>query len=143
MRTEKNRRFMTCGEGDTRNRPNPLEIAMRRLALVLLWIVACSAPTTPNEARTGVRVRPDNTTIFVGQSVPLSAATVDAVGDSIGVATVMWVSSAPSVASVSDAGVATGLAAGVAKVIATTSNGAKDTATIIVNASGCYNLLRS
>jgi hypothetical protein len=120
-----------------------LEIAMRRLALVLLWVVACSAPTTPNEARTGVRVRPNNTTIFVGQSVPLSAATVDAVGDSTGVAAVTWLSSAPSVASVSDAGVATGLAAGVAKVIATTNNGAKDTATIIVNASGCYNLLRS
>jgi hypothetical protein len=116
---------------------------MRRLAIVLLWTVACSAPTTPNEARTSLRVRPNNSTIFVGQSVSLSAATVDAIGDSIGVAAVTWVSSKPSVASISDAGVATGLAAGVTTVVATTSKGAKDSATIIVNASGCYNLLRS
>jgi MFS family permease len=102
---------------------------MRRLVIVLLLTVACSAPTTPNEARTGLRVRPSNSTIVVGQSVSLNATTVDALGDSIGVATVTWVSSKPSVASVSDAGVATGLAAGVTTVIATTSKGAKDSAT--------------
>ncbi len=116
---------------------------MRRLVLVLLWIVACSAPTTPNEIRTGLRVRPSTSTILVGQSVSLNATTVDALGDSIGVATVTWASSKPSVASVSDAGVATGLAAGVTTVVATTTKGAKDSATIIVNASGCFNLLRS
>ncbi len=116
---------------------------MRRLVVVLVGILACSAPTTPNEALTGLRVRPSNSTILVGQSVTLSAATVDALGDSIGVASVTWKSGAPSVVSVSGAGVATGRAAGVATVIATTTKGATDSATIIVNASGCANLLRS
>ncbi len=116
---------------------------MRRLVIVLFGIVACSAPTPPEVPRTGVRVRPTNSTILVGQSVSLNAATLDASGDSVGAAVVTWKSSVPSVASVSEAGVATGLAAGVARVVATATNGAKDSATIVVNASGCYNLLRS
>jgi Bacterial Ig-like domain (group 2) len=116
---------------------------MRRLVVVFLWLVACSAPTTPNESKTGLRVRPSNATILVGQSVALSAATLDEFGDSIGVASVTWKSSSPSVASVSNAGVATGLAAGLAIIVAKTSKGATDSATILVNASGCYNVLRA
>jgi uncharacterized protein YjdB len=108
-----------------------------------LWLVACSAPTTPNEIKTGLRVRPSNSAILVGQSVALSAATLNEFGDSIGVASVTWKSSSPSVASVSDAGVATGLAAGLATIVAKTSKGATDSATIVVNASGCYNVLRA
>lgn len=118
---------------------------MRRLAAVVpvLWMVACSAPTLPDATKTGVRVRPSNSTILVGQSVPLDATTIDANGDSLGPATVTWKSSKPSVASVSESGVATGLAAGVTTVVATTAKGATDSATIIVNAGGCANILRS
>jgi Big-like domain-containing protein len=118
---------------------------MRRMITVAIaFIVACSAPTPPDKTPpTHIRVSPHNSTIVVGQSVPLNAATIDTLGDSIGVATVTWVSSKPSVASVSDAGVATGVAAGVAVVVATTSRGARDSATIIVNAGGCANVLRS
>src|SRR5579871_1775381 len=118
---------------------------MRRLAAVVLVLgmVACSAPTPPDITKTGVRVRPSKSTILVGQSVPLNATTIDVLGDSLGPATVTWKSASPSVASVSDSGVATGLAAGIAIVVATTAKGAKDSATIIVNAGGCYNVLHS
>jgi len=116
---------------------------MRRLVVVLVWLMACSAPTTPKELATGLRVRPSNSTILVGQSVTLSAATLNEFGDSIGVASVTWKSSSPSVASISTAGVATGLAAGIATIVAKTSTGATDSATILVNASSCYNVLRS
>lgn len=110
---------------------------MRFLAAVLsLGLFACSAPLPPR-AETRVRVTPKSSTISVGQSVPLNASTIDSAGDSVGVATVTWVSSAPSVASVSDHGVVTGLAAGVASIVATASHGQPDTALITVIAGIC------
>jgi hypothetical protein len=94
-------------------------------------------PTLPNASETHIRVSPRQATIVVGQSQALSAATLDSTGDSTGVATVTWVSSAQSVASVSSAGVASGLAAGVTTVVAKTSSGAIDSAVITVVATKC------
>jgi len=110
---------------------------MRRLVFTLVCIVACSAPTVPDAPHTTVRVSPRSATINVGGSQRLSAATLDAAGDSTGVAAVTWTSSAPSVASVSSDGTATGLAPGVTTVVATTSDGPQDSALITVVAAVC------
>lgn len=111
---------------------------MRYVAIVLvLGIFACSAPTPPLGPQDHVRVSPKRSTIVVGQSMPLSAATIDMAGDSVGAATVTWKSFTASVASVSDSGVASGLAPGVATIVATASDGAHDSAVITVVAGLC------
>jgi hypothetical protein len=106
-------------------------------ALVLGAVVACSAPTPPDRTETHVRVSPRTSTISVGQGVSLSAATIDSVGDSVGVAAVTWKSAAPSVASVTSGGVVAGLAPGVATIMATDSHGQKDSAVVTVIAEVC------
>jgi len=112
---------------------------MRRIVVVLMCMVACSAPTTPDgpPTQSNIRVSPSSATIGVGQMEPLSAATLDAAGDSTGVAAVTWTSSASSIASVSSDGVATGLAPGVTTVVAATSSGTRDSAQITVVADAC------
>ena len=110
---------------------------MRRPIVLVLCLVGCMLPTLPNASETHIRVSPRQATIAIGQSQSLSAATLDSTGDSTGVAAVTWTSSAPSVASISSAGVASGLAAGVTTVVATTSSGAIDSAAITVVATKC------
>lgn len=112
---------------------------MRRLVVVLVCMAACSAPTTPDgpQQQSSIRVSPRSATIDVGQMEPLSAATLDAAGDSTGIAAVTWSSSASSIASVSRDGVATGLAPGVTTVVAATSDGTRDSAQITVVADAC------
>ena len=105
---------------------------MRRLVAILVCLAACSAPTTPDRPLTSVRVSPRSATINVGASEQLSAATLDAAGDSTGIATVAWTSSATSIASVSGDGVVTGVAPGITMVYAATSNGPQDSARITV-----------
>ena len=110
---------------------------MRWLVVILVCVAACSAPTTQDRPQTTIRVSPPSSTINVGGSEQLSAATLDDAGDSTGVAVVTWTSSASSVASISSAGVATGLAPGVTTVIASTNDGPQDSAHITVVAEAC------
>lgn len=110
---------------------------MRRLVVILVCLIACSAPTTPDGPQTTVRVSPRSSTINVGASEQLGAATLDAAGDSTGVAAVTWTSSASSVASVSSDGVVTGLAPGVTTVIAANNDGPQDSAHVTVVAEAC------
>jgi Bacterial Ig-like domain (group 2) len=107
------------------------------IAIFLLGLAACSAPTPPLGPQTHVRVSPRTSTITVGQGVALTAATIDSTGDSVGVATVTWNSSAPSVASVTSGGVVSGVAPGVATVVASTERGQRDSAVITVIAAIC------
>ncbi|HEY2896395.1 MAG TPA: Ig-like domain-containing protein [Gemmatimonadaceae bacterium] len=113
---------------------------MRRLVIILVCLVACSAPTTSDGPRASVRVSPRTATINVGGSQQLSAATLNAAGDSTGLATVTWSSSTSSVASVSSDGIATGLVPGVTMVVATTSDGPQDSAQITVVAQACNDI---
>jgi hypothetical protein len=110
---------------------------MRRLVVTIVCIVACSAPTTQDKPQTTIRVSPPSSTINVGGAEQLSAATLDAAGDSTGEAVVTWTSSASSVASISSNGIATGLAPGVTTVIASTNDGPQDSAHITVVTEAC------
>lgn len=112
---------------------------MRRLVVLLVCMVACGAPGSPDGPHTQskIRVSPPSATIDVGQTEPLSAATLDDAGDSTGVAAVTWTSSASSIASVSSDGVAMGVAPGVTTVVAATSDGTRDSARITVVAEAC------
>ena len=112
---------------------------MRRLIVVLAFAVACGAPTTPDgpQTLTKIRVNPRSATIGIGETQSLSAATLDSAGDSTGLASVTWTSSASLVASVSNEGVTTGLAPGVTTVIATASGGRRDSARITVVEDAC------
>ena len=117
---------------------------MRKLIVVVVCASACSLlPTLPNGSQGGVRVSPHSATITVGQSQPLSAASVDSSGDSVGVASVTWTSSTPSVASVSGSGVASGVGVGVATVVASSSRGTSDSSLITVVAGGCAAVAKS
>ena len=116
------------------------EIAMRRLVIILACLVACSAPTTPDRLPATVRVSPRSATINVGGSEQLSAAALDAAGDSTGLASVTWTSSASSVASVNSDGLVTGVARGVTMVVASTSDGPQDSAQITVIEGACNDI---
>jgi hypothetical protein len=114
---------------------------MRKLLVVLLCVTACSSPTTtPDGPHTSIRVSPHSATINVGASEQLSAATLDAAGDSTGVAAVTWTSSAASVASVTSDGIATGLTPGVTMVVARNADGPQDSAQITVVAGACNDI---
>jgi hypothetical protein len=113
---------------------------MRRFVLMLVCVVACSAPTPPDGPQATVRVSPHSATISVGQTAQLSAATFDAAGDSTGLATVTWTSSTSSVGSVTSDGVVTGVSPGVTMVVAANSSGPQDSAQITVVDTPCDRL---
>lgn len=79
-----------------------------------------------------VSVLPDRDTVEVGSAVTFRAAAEDADGDSIASADFSWSSLDPSVATVDTAGVATGIAPGEAGIVAASSAGPSDTATLVV-----------
>lgn len=116
----------------------------RRIPAVLLgvFLAACggggdSPPTTepppPPPVVTRVDVTPNTGTLNVGASQALSAAAFDAAGAAITGRAVTWRSDAPAVATVTDAGVVTAVAAGAAPIVATIS-GVSGTSNITVNA---------
>ena len=79
-----------------------------------------------------VSVTPNQASVLVGQTVSLTATTQDANGNTLTGRAVSWSSSAPSVATVSNSGVVTGIGSGTA-VITATSEGQTGTATITVS----------
>ena len=78
-----------------------------------------------------VQVTPSNAQILVGQTAQLSAVVRDVGGTALTSVAVVWTSSNPSVAVVSEAGLVTGLRAGVATVTAF-AGGASGTSAILV-----------
>lgn len=68
-----------------------------------------------------VRVGRELPSLFAGDTTALTTALTDIAGHPLGSATAAWTSSAPAVATVSSAGVVTGLAPGLATITATES----------------------
>ena len=104
---------------------------------LVVCLAACSSSTTPDVRKLSVRVSPSSGRIYVGQLETLHAASVDDAGDSTGLATVTWSSSAPGVASVTDYGLVVGLTPGATTVVAVTGAGIRDSATITVVHQPC------
>jgi len=79
-----------------------------------------------------VTLTPNNASIVVGGTAPLTATLKDAAGNVLTGRTIQWSSSTPGVATVSSTGVVTGVAAG-STTITATSEGQSGTATITVS----------
>jgi hypothetical protein len=96
-------------------------------------ISATAAITVANVPVASVIVSPDSATLVVGVTRQLTAGTRDAAGNGLSGHTVLWSSSAPSVAIVSSIGVVTAVASGTATITATTAaEGISGTATLTV-----------
>ncbi len=78
-----------------------------------------------------VTVTPASSNLFVGETAQLAAALEDAAGNPLTGRTVAWATTAPGIATVDQTGLVTAVAAGSAK-IAATSEGKSDTATVTV-----------
>jgi hypothetical protein len=94
------------------------------LALAILLSVSCSdakdtTPTAVPPALTSVAVSLPASTIVMGQSVTATAAGLDQDGAAFTLGTVAWSTSSTTVATVTGAGVVTGLTAGTVQVVAT------------------------
>src|SRR5450755_4452566 len=107
---------------------------MRRyFALSLALLAACSSSgtTTPGGAAVAsVTVSPPTDTIVLSQSVQLTASAKDANGAAVAGATIDWTIAPTNVATVSSAGMVTGVASGSATV--TAASGGKSATVIIV-----------
>ena len=108
---------------------------IQRLPVILLALLggACgggSNITAPTQVAS-VTVSPATAQLQIGSTVQLSAVLTDAAGATLTGRTVSWSSSTPAVASVSAAGLVTGLAAGQVTITAT-SEGKSGTATVTV-----------
>ena len=90
-------------------------------------------PPPPAEVAS-VSVAPATATVLVGGTQPLTAAAFDAANAPIGGVLFTWSSTAPAIATVNVHGVATGVAAGDADIVATAPNGVTGTAALHVNA---------
>ena len=81
-----------------------------------------------------VTIAPASATIEQGSTQQFSASATDATGAPLAGTTFTWSTATPTIASVNAAGLASGLAAGDALIIATAPNGVADTAELRVNA---------
>ena len=88
--------------------------------------------TSAGAAVASVTISPLAVTIPVGTSASLTATTKDSVGSVLSGRGVVWTSSAPAIATVSQTGVVTGVAPGGPVTITATSEGRRATATITV-----------
>jgi len=89
-------------------------------------------PPPPQEVAS-VTVSPASATVVVGGTQPFTAAAFDAASQPILGATFTWSVTDAAIASVNASGLATGLAAGDAGIVATAPNGVADTAEMHVN----------
>ena len=109
----------------------------RGIALTIMaaaiFAVACGSDDTPTGTAAVVSVTVSQPTgnILVGNTTTLAATTKDASGNTITGTTVTWTSSSDAIATVSAAGLVTGVAPGTATITAT-SNGKTGTATVTV-----------
>jgi len=95
---------------------------------------ACNDQDIPPAEVASVTVTPASATVFVGGTQSFSAAAFDAAAQPVPGTTFSWSSTDPAIATVSAAGVATGVGAGDAEIIAAAPNGIADTAQLHVDA---------
>jgi len=91
----------------------------------VVTVTAAPAPVA------SVTVTPPTATVFVGGTTPFTATTRDSAGTILTGRVVTWISTAPAVATVNVSGVARGVTAGTASIIAT-SEGKSDTSVVTV-----------
>ena len=91
-----------------------------------------SAIITVLPAVASVTIEPATASVFVGQTVPLTATLSDATGTVLTGRVIVWTSGDPSLATVSATGVVTGVAAGGPVAITATSEGKSGAAAIMV-----------
>ncbi len=102
------------------------------LALAAAALASCGSSTSPNNGSAGsITVSPDSDSVAVGASVTLQATVKDPSGQVVSGQHVFWNTGNASIATVSDAGVVTGVAAGQVQ-IAASAGGASGIATISV-----------
>jgi trimeric autotransporter adhesin len=113
-------------------------IRHRGVALTIMaaaiFAVACGSddePLTGTAAVVGITVSQPTGNVFVGATTTLTATAKDAGGAAVSGATVTWSSSSDAIATVSQAGVVTGVAPGTATITAT-SNGKTGTASVTI-----------
>jgi len=95
-------------------------------------LISCGGDTAGPPVPASIRLEPERTLLVsVGQAVRFTAEARDAAGRSIPDATLTWTSARPSVATVSPAGVATAVSAGVTTISAE-SGAARGTASLEV-----------
>lgn len=107
---------------------------------VALALIACGGggdggPTTPTPVLTTINVSLSSLSIAVGATATATASGLDQQGSPIGTGVVMWSTSNASIASVSSAGVVTGLTAGTVSIIASAGGKTGQTTITIAQAS--------
>jgi uncharacterized protein YjdB len=89
---------------------------VRRATLALgyaILIVSCESPFAPDEVDVArLEASPLSVTVTVGETRPVTARVLDDAGNSIGSRRLFWSSQNPAIASVSQAGIVTGVANG-------------------------------
>ena len=114
----------------------PRELGFSLLAMIgLLANLSCGGdePSGPDQSVAQVLVTPRNVSLAAGESVQLEYSVVDASGNILPDRTVAWASSAPSIATVSDAGVVAALAEGSVTITATSESKTGSTAVSVVS----------
>ena len=105
---------------------NIIAIAGAQSAQAVVDVAAKAAPKKPT-----IAVSPATASVVVSKTVTLAATLTDTLGNQVSSPTIAWSSDKPGVATVSSSGVVTGVAAGTARITAT-SSGVSATATITV-----------
>ena len=113
-------------------RPRCFSCAFALLAFVAACVEVSGAPAGP--AVVSVTVTPVNVSIAIGATASFSATLHNSAGAVLTGPTVTWISSGPGMATVSAAGVASGLAPGTTTISAT-SGGITGSATLTVSAA--------
>lgn len=101
------------------------------LCWAVLALAACSSSTSPNGSIGSVKVTPANDSVAVGNTITLQATVMAPGGQVVSGQQVFWNTGNASVATVSDAGVVTGVAPGTVQ-IAASAGGSSGIATITV-----------
>src|SRR6185312_13065211 len=101
------------------------------LASGSLAAFACSSSTSPNGSVGSVKVTPATDSVAVGNTIALQATVIGPGGQVVSGQRVFWNTGDASIATVSDAGVVTGVSPGSATITAS-SEGHAGTATIVV-----------
>src|SRR5712692_624199 len=102
---------------------------------VALLVAACGESTQPHPPPppvASVDVTPAPAGVVIGQTLQLTATVRDANGNQLSDRTVIWTTSAPTLASVSPSGLLTGLALADTVVITATSEGKSGSTTLAV-----------
>src|SRR5450830_839715 len=98
------------------------ELSPRPLAIAFLFLIAAAAcgggGTSPSPV-VSVTIGPSSPSVVIGGTQQLTASTRDAAGAELTGRTVTWSSNSPSIATVSIAGLVSGLAVGTATITAT------------------------